>query len=438
MYNFEITEIQPSKSTNCFYCKASLPAKSQEHIFNSCWGGSHKTSKLICDQCNSAFSDIDSALSLYIKSIMNAAMFKGERHKEIPKIELEGDYFFEAGGKLKLKKPRVEKRSQPNGTETILYSFNSKSEASRYYNDLGLAKEEIRQLISEAKPEKEDPGLQLAGVTIEPKKQYRSAAHTILKCLRYHLPDKVSHSLTNSVRDFARYDKENYERFAVLVQQKRSFAEELARIWQPGIYCNSVEIYFCSSLNKIIGVVTLLGFTQRSVILAEEYSGEDAILAVVEDTNQSKKPPKAILVKIPKNYPIELLITISPYKPSKEYFDNEGKMMGKFLYPTTVLIHQLDKNIEAISKKRTLLNLQNIYEYEESFLEFFLGLAKVVGVSLSKEKINKKVSSYGFAELKRNYLGKNIEDIEVQKIISRVFEQILEEIKQEDKELIKK
>ena len=53
---FEKLPRPASKLTNCFYCDNPLPATSEEHIFNSSWGGSYKDKNLICYKCNSSFS----------------------------------------------------------------------------------------------------------------------------------------------------------------------------------------------------------------------------------------------------------------------------------------------------------------------------------------------------------------------------------------------
>ncbi|MCC5652741.1 HNH endonuclease [Nostoc sp. XA013] len=70
---FEKLSRRASELTNCFYCGASLPATSGEHIFNSSWGGSYKDKNLICCQCNSSFSNsTDKAFLIYVQAVMNS------------------------------------------------------------------------------------------------------------------------------------------------------------------------------------------------------------------------------------------------------------------------------------------------------------------------------------------------------------------------------
>ncbi|MHC5763461.1 HNH endonuclease [Nostoc sp.] len=98
-------QLRLSERKECLYCGATLPATKKEHIFNSCWGGSFSTNKLICGKCNEYFSQtIDSELTTYTKFVMNSWGIKGERHKQIPEIVTdECEYNIRAYAKPKLK-----------------------------------------------------------------------------------------------------------------------------------------------------------------------------------------------------------------------------------------------------------------------------------------------------------------------------------------------
>lgn len=137
---FEQLPRRASELTKCFYCGTSLPATAKEHIFNSSWGGSHKTGNLICGECNSSFSkQTDLAFSVYVQAVMNSWGFKGERHKEVPKILLENEYLLDQGAKLKLKQPLVEDKILPDGKIKSNLTFNSKSQAKRWIEGDGMA-----------------------------------------------------------------------------------------------------------------------------------------------------------------------------------------------------------------------------------------------------------------------------------------------------------
>ena len=70
----EELRVRASELKSCFYCSSPLPgSKGGEHIFNASWGGSHKTNRLICNNCNDSFSKIvDTAFKPYTDIVMNA------------------------------------------------------------------------------------------------------------------------------------------------------------------------------------------------------------------------------------------------------------------------------------------------------------------------------------------------------------------------------
>lgn len=201
-----------SELTNCFYCGNPLPATAKEHIFNSSWGGSHKTGNLICDVCNSSFSQqTDLAFAVYVQAVMNSWVFKGERHKEVPKIVLGNEYFLDQGAKLKLKQPLVEDEVLPDGRIKSHLVFNSRSQAKRWIEGDGLAtwlgrppsaeeQECLKKIIIEAQPDITDAKPQLTSTQLNLRQQYRSTAHTILKCLGFFLPEWVQGDLTKTIR----------------------------------------------------------------------------------------------------------------------------------------------------------------------------------------------------------------------------------------------
>ena len=428
-----LPNIRASELKKCFYCDACLPAKSGEHIFNACWGGSHQTTKLICSDCNGKFSEIDAALSVYTIPIMNAGAFKGGRRGSIPTIVPEGDYILEPGAKPKLKKPKV--KVQPDGSLEI--RLNSKTEAYKWFFDkkeieaylesplTEEAQQHIRQLIKEAELQPEDIGPQPDSANINLQEQYRSAAHTLLKCLGLYEPDWVLDDRTSSVRKFARYNQGDWQQFAVVVNQYVSFAEQIVDILQLGVHHNSAEIYWCSSLKKVIGVVTLLDRVKRAVILAEGYSGADAVLSVVEDTYDSKKPPHALLVQRNPDLFCDPLIEILYSPPPIEIFAAELLTIGEVSYPLEALIASFMKDIEKISKQTPELSEQVLEEYKKLFVNFFLNMGQVFKVSIDSAEVRSKLSIYGFSVLAQHHIGKSCEDTNVGSIRATVFNLLL-------------
>jgi len=276
---------------SCFYCNNPLPATTGEHIFNSCWGGSHKTKRLICDECNNQFSDIDATFQIYTDAIMNANLFKGERHKQIPIIGKDDpnlDYYLEAGGKPKLKKTLLEKNNQDNGIKIL---SPSKKQARNYLNSdelesvwgRKLSEEEQKNYLTQAKSEQEYIDNLEVGKTINLNHQYRSTAHTALKCFGFFLPQLVTGEDMKEIKEFARYGKGDWRYFAVDVEQFFSIPKEVD--WMKlDVHYNSMEIYWCSYLGMVVGVLNILNRVKRAVILSRNYSGNEKYLLMFEDS----------------------------------------------------------------------------------------------------------------------------------------------------------
>ena len=102
MFHFPKELFLPEKASqlnSCLYCSCSLSALKKEHIFNASWAGSHQTKQLICDKCNGSFSEkVDRAFLIYTELVMNAWLFKGKRHNQLPTIELDKNFCLDAGG----------------------------------------------------------------------------------------------------------------------------------------------------------------------------------------------------------------------------------------------------------------------------------------------------------------------------------------------------
>ena len=431
-----------SELKNCFYCKAALPASQQEHIFNAAWGGSHKTGQLICNACNQSFStNVDEVFSLYTTAIMNAWSFKGQRHKSVPIIELDGDYVLEAGAKLRIKpeKPLFEEKNLPNGQIRTKISFNSKGEAKRWLNNGGAEswlgrsltpeeREYLLSLIKESEPQRREPEPQEASTTLNLRNQYRSSAHTILKCLGFFLPDLVCSPLTQPIRQFARYDEGDWRLFAVEPEQFFSLGEEITNLLGLGVYHNSVEIYWSSSSRMIVGILTLLNRVKRAVIISNNYAGSDKILYVFEDTNLSKKPPTAILAEIDSSKFCQPLLGVQYFaQPIKmyEYFYNELVGLTSIYNPIDAMKAELIKSLEEVNKHHTTLEGSTIDQYQTLYLNFFIKLGKVLQVSVDSVKIDSKLQEYGFSRLRLELKGRNITDPEVESIIVQAFDSVL-------------
>lgn len=419
---FKELAVRASELKLCFYCSNSLPASNQEHIFNASWAGSHQTKKLICNECNQSFSKgVDEAFLIYTSAIMNAWSFKGKRHQSIPIIRrLEGNYLIEAGAKLKLKEPLVEEETQPNGQIKLKISFNSSEQAKHWLKGPGaesrlgraLSQEEQDEIMTQAEVLSEDAQPQKASANLDLQKQYRSATHTILKCLGFFIPDWVCHEQTKQVRELARYDRGDWWLFAVEAEQHFSLAD--IPVSRLGVHHNSVEIYWCSYLRMVIGVVTILDRVKRAVVIAKDYSGPDRILYVVEDTHGSGKPPRAFQAEINSQDFSRGIIRIQDFASRRinHVFQNELLGLTTTYYPIDALTAKLIKTIEEVNQRSVEVDEKIVEKYREAFLDLFTNLSKVLGKSIDLDKVLSKMSDYGFETLTHRFAGRNCRDME--------------------------
>lgn len=437
---FEKLPRRASELKSCLYCENLLPAKAKEHIFNSSWGGSHKTGDLICDKCNNSFSkQTDLAFSVYVQAVMNSWSFKGERHKEVPKINLEGDFFLDQGAMLKLKHSVVKDEIQSNGTIKSHLTFNSKSQAKRWIEEGGMAtwlertpsaeeQEYLKKLMQQTKPDSTDAQPQEASAQLNLREQYRSSAHTILKCLGFFLPEWVSDDLTKPVRQFARHDKGDWRFFAVNVEQSFSIAEQAADILGLGVHHNSVEVYWCSYMKMVIGVLTILNRVKRAVVIAQDYSGPDTILYISEDTHGSKKPPEAIFAEFDSNQLSVPLLGVQyfafPAKIYQHFRDELAGLMGIY-YPIDAITARLIKGIEAINKKNPQLDEATLEEYLNLFVNFLSDLSKIAGTPVEPNRARSKLFEYGFSTLASQYIGKPCKDLDVGSLMASAFDRVV-------------
>ncbi|GET41432.1 HNH endonuclease [Microseira wollei] len=439
---FEQLPRRASELTTCFYCGTRLPATAKEHIFNSSWGGSHKTGNLICDECNSSFSQqTDVAFAVYVQAVMNSWIFKGERHKEVPKIVLENEYFLDQGAKLKLKQPLVEDEILPDGTIKSNLTFNSKSQAKRWIEGDGMAtwlgrppsaeeQENLKKILIEAQPDITDAKPQLTSTQLNLREQYRSTAHTVLKCLGFFLPEWVQGDLTKPIREFARYDQGDWRSFAIETEQLFSIAEQATRTLGLGVYHNSVEVYWSSSTKMVVGVLTILNRIKRSVVIAQDYSGTDFILYVVEGTHGSKKPPDSVFTEFDRNQLSVPLLGVQYFSsPSKiyQYFRDELAALMGINYPIDAITARLIQGIEKNNKKNLKLDQVNLEEYLNLFLIFLLDLGKVAGTSVDISKARSSLLKYGFTNIANQHVGKLYTDPDVESLMALAFERTVKD-----------
>ena len=319
-------KIRASELEKCMYCGNKLPSKSGEHLFCACLGGSHKSTKLICDDCNQAFAAIDDALFEHAKFIMNAWGFKGDRHKEVPIIPLPNGYELGPFASPRLATPKLTATAQPDGSHAIRVVTNSKGEARRFLLDkpsIELAtgkaltpeqKQDLLRQISGANKTKEEPQPVALHPELRIKDEYRSAAHTVLKCAALYDPNLVMSPHTESIRQFARYGEGAVSTFAVNTQANLTPFVQIMEAF--GVLQNTALVYWSKTEGKVLGVYHLLGRVTRSVIIADNYTGPEAFLCVYESVRGSSEM-KAIYAELESDLPPTPLITITLPAPSE-------------------------------------------------------------------------------------------------------------------------
>lgn len=350
---------------------------------------------------------------------MNAHAFKGERHRKVPEIVTLGEYDIGAYAKPKPKTQQGKIKASSDGSLKISLPFSTKSQAYRWLDsdkpeaDLERSltedeRQDIRQAIADSKFQKINVGPQKLPLNhLNLRQQYRSAAHTLLKCLGFYRPDWVCNDITREVREFARDGKGSWQKFAIMVKQHASCADNAA--YKLGVRYNAAEIYWCHSLEKVIGVVTLLGRVKRAVILAEDYPGPDAILSVIEDTYGSSKQPQSWFTEFNSAMPAVSLVEILYSPPPIEFFKQEFFRLAASS-PFEGLTASLLNDIKKITEQTPEITEATLQKYENLFLEYALNLEMAYGISVKSAEVSSKLAEHGFSDLARHHVGKSCKD----------------------------
>ncbi|MCU6791909.1 HNH endonuclease [Paenibacillus sp. WQ 127069] len=422
--------------SGCIYCSGTLPAKNHEHIFTSCWGGTHKTGQLICDTCNSAYSQIDNSFAPYTKYVMNAWQFKGQRHKEVPKIATETNYTIEKGAKPK-RKSEVSFELQEDGGLRIRANVSSKSEARKLIlNQKGLIEEKIGRKLTDDDVEKihdhirnsafveEAVGALDVEETLCIRDEYRSAAHTLIKCMALFDPQTASSELMSQVRDFARYDRGNWEYFALEASTVVSFVGQINSL---EVKYNSAEIYYSRLLGKIIGVITILGRVKRWMVLSGTYSGPDQILFVFERINSGGRLESMRLSARSHLQPIPLIQTNFKH-PTFEQFYLEISVLAQdsvaFDAPYADLISSADK----LRKEFTVVDEDCLNEFTRIYLDYLKTLASTVDSKFYPQEMRRQIWELGFTELLTRFHNVSLNEPEIQEKLFYPFTTLMERV----------
>lgn len=438
-------KIRVKELSNCIYCNGKLPGTSKEHIFNSCWGGIHKTGQIICDACNSHFSAIDDSFNTFTKYIMNAWEFKGQRHKEVPTLKATDGTIIEKGGKPK-KVSKFDISQQEDKSIRICINANSKNEGKKMLKgkieeiekELGhkLTSEETEKLlkqINQTKVVSEYVGRLEMEEMIRFVDMYRSTVHTLIKCIAMYEPEIVTSEQLHEAKEFAYYGKLDWTLFAIQ-EAKPTYVSILDSAGlKENIKFNAAEIYFSSAQGTIIGNLRILGLIDVWVRLSNNYKGPDKILGVVERVNGSGK-----LASQKVELPTELSALIGPLiytdfeAPSLEQLLIKlGTIAKKTISSLDVLFEHMEKDMQNVSKKYQIVQESSMKAIEQIYLKYLRDFANFLGVTLDIENTRSLLWERGFRKILETHATKEIISKEVQEALSNLLVSFLEEISKE-------
>jgi len=441
-------KIRVKELSKCIYCNAKLPGTSKEHIFNSCWGGIHKTGQIICDACNSHFSTIDDSFNTFTKYIMNAWEFKGQRHKEVPTLKTTDGTIIEKGGKPK-KVSKFDISQQEDNSIRISINANSKNEGKKMLKakieeiekELGhkLTSEETEKLIKQINQTKvvsEYVGRLEMEEMIRFVDMYRSTVHTLIKCIAMYEPEIATSEQLHVAKEFAYYGKLDWTLFAIQEARPTYVSILDSAGLKENIKFNGAEIYFSKEEGTILGNLRILGLIDMWVLLSNNYKGPDKILGVLEKVNGSGK-----LASQRVEFPAEIGALIGPLidtdfeAPTLEQLLRKlGTIAKKTISSLEVLFDHMEKDMQNVSKKYQIVQESSIKEIEQIYIKYLRDYANFQGVTLDIEKTSILLWEKGFRENLEAHAAKEIISNEVRDALSKLLVTFLKEIDKEGEE----
>ena len=422
--------------SSCFYCGGALPASQKEHIFNSCWGGSHKTSQLVCDGCNADFSRIDGVFGYVLKFVMNALAIRTERRPRVPEIVGKND--------VKLVPGAVPMKTTPgltvaNDGERFTASIHatSKSEARRLALD-GELEKELQRPLQDHEREQILAGIRIAeqaqtfgtpfefDLETDLKDEYRSVTHTLLKCLGMFEPEFVKDPSSEAARRFACEGKGEWADFAVSVRQIISpvatFPRELENF-------NAVEIYFSRAEKKVIGVVTILGRIKRAVALSG-YEGADGLMVVFERVGMSHLGAMSFVFE-PGLPPVPML-QLDPRPPSAATLMSDSLRVIDNAISWDATTKKLFDGLDKIVRRHPTLDLEACDEIRSSLVEICRTIATIHRVEVDAAEVEHLLADNGLERLAA-FVGSPSIEPNVQNAVAHAFTATVEAIRKKGK-----
>jgi hypothetical protein len=209
--------------------------------------------------------------------------------------------------------------------------------------------------------------------------EYRSVAHTALKCAAMYDPSLVSDPVTATVRNFARHGGGSWDQLAIIAKQNVSPLASLRQGY--GNLFNAVEIYWCRGLQKIIAVVTVLGSIRRSVVIAE-CECPDAVLCVIEPACQAGAIKNVFLQFDETTEPLPLL-EVREFPVTMAAITREFEIFVGNAVTVDSVVATFYSWIKCVIEKHPELQPKVITEIQQLVVEFVQGITRITGRTLS-------------------------------------------------------
>lgn len=427
-------DVFATKPAACLYCPAPLPSTSEEHVFNSAWGGHAKSKWLICDACNAAFSHrVDTALLVVVRHVMNGFSIKGKRHKEPPSIPMDGGYVLRPYGRLETP-TRVEAELDESGRIAVTGSAPDRPTALRATIEAAeraagrpLTQEEhahLKAQIKKAPVTSVQVGTLSALTTLDFIGGYQSAVHTALKVLSALEPETARSALYEGARQFARHGRGEWDEYAVTLTP---LVDVVADVMSgPGWpLTNAVQIWFDAAGRQVLARLTVLGRVVRDVRLATGYDGPNRTLFVFEPFGHTERLPAidATFAALPGHQAHGLAMRLVQAGPPPT-FEQMGQDLARVMSQSVgadALSAALGDGVERVARRHPVFGPTAAAEFREVFADALARLSYLRGNPRPVEEARTLLDASGMEALGTQLEGRTTSDDDVQSDIADVF-----------------
>lgn len=256
-------------------------------------------------------------------------------------------------------------------------------------------------------------------IEFSPSLQYRSAAHTCLKALGYFQPVIVRNKIFDPVKAFIYKGEGSFHDFAVITDE----IEELLPTKKQFFIrqTNHMMIYFSKRLDKVIGIFRLLGVVKRSIILSNEWRGEEGVLIVYEDYRATQPKIENRYREFVVDAGLPEFVTVDDKQIDESFFKEEILYIQKYAFalgPT----YWFSDYLKQLEESDTHLTHEVLTEVVNRACAFIATLLeRVENVSGNIQDVRSALAENGMSELIAEYEGNKI-DIGFHKRLQEVMQ----------------